>query len=80
MSMTKSTFMKLPEGEKAAYVLSSGRQITTKRQGENFANLFSVEDFLVEVLFDADKNQIISIDIIEDSDVIDSYIDAGLLK
>ena len=80
MSLTKTEFQNLSDGEKAAYVISNGKQITTKQRDGNYANLFTVEDFLVEVTYNSEKNQIISIEIIEDSDVIDSYIDAALPK
>ena len=78
--MTIQDFYQLPEGEKAAHVINNGRQITGRQNGRLFAILFSVDDFLVEVSYDKEKNQIVDIDVIEDSDVLDQYIDAGLPK
>jgi len=80
MSISKEKFNKMPDGEKAAYVLSNGRQLTTKKKGESFANLFSVDDLLIEVWYNSTSNKIISIEIIDDSDVIDSYIDSARIK
>jgi hypothetical protein len=77
MGISKKQFESMQEGEKASYVLTNGRQITTKKKGENYANLFSVDDLLVEVWYDSEKNKILSINIVEDSDVIDSYIDSA---
>ena len=78
--MTIQDFYQLPEGEKAAYVIIHGSKSTGRQNGRLFAILFSVDDFLVEVSYDKEKNQIVDIDVIEDSDVLDQYIDAGLPK
>ena len=70
----------MQNGEKAAYVLNNGRQITSRKIGENFATLFSVDDLLVEVLYEPNKNKIVAINIVEDSDIIDHYIDSARFK
>jgi len=80
MAMSIQEFYKLSEGEKAAHVINNGRQLTGCQNGSLFAILFSVDDFLVEVSYNREKNQIVDIDVIEDSDVLDQYIDAGLPK
>lgn len=80
MSDLKSKFQDLSDGEKAAYVITKGRQITSKKEGNYIANLFSVDDFLVEVKYDQESVRVQSIEIIEDTDAINQYIDSALLK
>mgnify|MGYP000223350939 CR=1 FL=1 len=80
MGGLKSHFKYLSDGEKAAYLISNGRQITSRKQGEFIANLYSVDDFLVEVIYDSETVRIRSIEVIENSDLINLYIDSGLSK
>ena len=80
MGGLKSHFKYLSDGEKAAYLINNGRQITSRKHGEFIANLYALDDFLVEVIYDRENIRIRSIEIIENSDVIDLYIDSGLKK
>lgn len=80
MSDLKSKFLNLSEGEKAAYIINNGRQITSRKEGNYIANLFSVDDFLVEVKYDRESVRVQSIEIIEDDEVINQYIDSALYK
>lgn len=78
MSDFKLQFQNLSGGEKAAYIINNGRQITSRKDGKYIANLFSVDDFLVEVKYDRQSVSVHSIEIIEDSDIINHYIDSAL--
>ena len=80
MSNLKSNFQHLSEGEKAAYLFTKGRHITSRIYGDFIANLYSVDDFLVEVIFDKEDIRIHSIEVIDNSDVINLYIDSALTK
>lgn len=81
MSQLKSNFQHLSDGEKAVYLINNGRHITSRKHGEFIANLYSVDDFLVEVIYDRENIRIRSIQIVENSeDVINLYIDSGLSK
>jgi hypothetical protein len=80
MSDLKSKFLNFSDGEKAAYIINNGRQITSRREGNYIANLFSVDDFLVEVKYDRESVRVQSIEIIEDDEVINQYIDSALYK
>jgi len=75
MKITKSQFKNLPEGEKASVALSQGRQISKRRTSHFYVNLYSLEDFMVEIWYHAKRNKIESIEIIEDMAVLDKYID-----
>ena len=80
MSDLKGRFQDFSDGEKAAYVISNGRQVASKEEGNYIANLFSVDDFLVEVKYDRQNIRVQSIEILEDDEVINQYIDYALLK
>jgi len=80
MSKLKTNFQNLSEGEKAVYLINNGRQITSRKHGEFIANLYSVDDFLVEVIYDSENIRIRSIEIVENPDVINLYIDSELSK
>jgi hypothetical protein len=77
MSFSKTEFQNLPNGEKAAYVINNGRHISSINTKNNFANLFVVDHLLVEVRYDGNENKISSIEIIEDSEMVDRYIDSA---
>jgi len=78
MSDYKLQFQNLSDGEKAAYIINNGRQITSRKDGKYIANLFSVDDFLVEVKYDRQSVSVHSIEMIEDTDIINNYIDSAL--
>ena len=78
MKISKTQFKRLAEGEKAARTLNEGKQISRRRSNNYYINLYSLEDFMVEIWYNKARNQIEKVDIIEDTSIIDKYIDAEI--
>lgn len=80
MKITKAQFKNLPEGEKASVALNEGKQISRRRTGNYYINLYSLGDFMVEIWYHNERNQIKRIEIIEDTTVLDKYIDEEIKR
>jgi hypothetical protein len=78
MKINKAQFKKLSEGEKAAKTLNHGKQISRRRNNNYHVNLYSLDDFMVEIWYNSSRNKIEKVEIIEDTSVIDKYIDAEI--
>jgi len=78
MDISKSQFKKLSEGEKAARTLNEGKQISHRRIKNYYVNLYSLGDLMVEIWYNTARNQIERVEIIEDTSIIDKYIDAEI--
>lgn len=78
MDISKSQFKKLSEGEKAARTLNNGKQISRRRINNYYVNLYSLGDFMVEIWYNTARNQIERVEIIDDTSIIDKYIDAEM--
>lgn len=78
MGISKKQFAKLSEGEKAARALNDGKQISRRRNNNYYVNLYSLGEFMVEVWYNTARNQIERVDVVEDTSIIDKYIDAEM--
>ncbi|MBS3806696.1 MAG: hypothetical protein KGY60_04265 [Bacteroidales bacterium] len=78
MKISQSQFKKLSEGEKAAKTLNNGKQISRRGIKNYYINLYSLGDFMVEIWYNTARNQIERVEIIDDTSIIDKYIDAEM--
>ena len=78
MKINKTQFKRLSEGEKAARTLNDGKQISRRKINNYYVNLYSLQDFMVEIWYNTARNQIEKVEIIEDTSIIDKYIDAEI--
>ena len=71
----KKTFIQMSLLEKGTVVLGGGKHITQIRQGHHLVNLYSVNDFFVEVYYSIYSNHIVKIEVINDLSRLDFYIE-----
>ncbi len=73
--LTKDDFSKMTLAEKGLLVMNNGKHLTQIRRGEYLQNLYSLEDFFVEIFYSISTNTIHNIEIMTDLSRIDQYID-----
>lgn len=78
--MNKDEFDKMTLAEKGMVIMNSAKHLTQVKQESYLLNLYSLNDFFVEVYYSTVKNKIDKIDIINDLSRIDLYIDENLKK
>jgi len=72
---TKDDFSKMTLAEKGLLVMNNGKHLTQIRQGDYLQNLYSLEDFFVEIFYSISTDKIHHIEIMTDLSRIDQYID-----
>jgi hypothetical protein len=78
--MSKNDFENMSIAERGMIIMNKGNHLTQVKQNEHLLNLYTVNDFFVEVYYSLKTNQIDKIDIISDFSRIDLYIDENLKK
>lgn len=73
--MKKEEFSELTLAERGMIVMNSGKHLTQIKQNLYLLNLYSINDFFVEVFYSMVDNKIEKIDVVEDLSRIDHYID-----
>lgn len=73
--MTINEFKKLSQKQQAIEIFNNGKHITIRHENGYIVNLYLVDDIFVEIWYKQERNQIDRIEIIEDSNTIDIYID-----
>ena len=76
--MTRDGFSKMTLAEKGLLVMNRGKHLTQIRKGDYLQNLYSMEDFFVEVFYSTSKDKIHRIEIMTDLSGIDQYIDESV--
>ena len=72
--MTKDEFIKLAIPEKMKCLWMEGEFISEKVYYDNNITLFSIENFLVEVFFNRDYNEIVGVEIQENHQILFEYV------
>ncbi|MGE0090483.1 MAG: hypothetical protein AB7S50_13510 [Bacteroidales bacterium] len=72
---TKDEFSKMTLAEKGLLVMNNGKHLTQISRGDYLQNLYSLEDFFVEIFYSITTNKIDKIEIMTDLSRIDQYID-----
>jgi hypothetical protein len=78
--MSKNDFENMSIAERGMIIMNKGNRLTQVKQNEHLLNLYTVNDFFVEVYYSLKTNQIDKIDIISDFSRIDLYIDENIKK
>ena len=73
--MKKDNFEKLSMAEQGMALISEGKHITQIKKENYLINLYSIDDFFVEVYYSVIDNHIDKIEIMTDLSKIDLYID-----
>jgi hypothetical protein len=73
--MSKDDFKEMTIIEQGMTVMQEGNHLTQVKKGDHLLNLYSVNDFFVEVYYSLVKNEIEKIDVMNDLSRIDLYID-----
>lgn len=73
--MTIEEFSEMSIENKGMILLNEGKHLTQIKKGNQLLNLYSVDDFFVEVNYSILSDKIIKIEIITDLSRIDQYID-----
>jgi len=66
--------------ERGMIVMKQGNHLSQVKKDEYLLNLYSLNDFFVEVYYSVIKNEIEKIDIVSDLSRIDLYIDEKMNK
>lgn len=73
--MTKEQFNELTLAQQGMVLINKGKHLTQIKQGNQLLNLYSLNDFFVEVYYSFLNDKIDKIEIITDLSRIDYYID-----
>ncbi len=73
--MTKEDFNTLSLAEQGLELINNGKHLTQIKQGNRLLNLYSFNDFFVEVYYSFLNDKIDKIEIVTDLSRIDYYID-----
>lgn len=73
--MIRDNFHKLDIAEQGVILLSKGKHLTQIKKGNQLLNLYSVEDFFVEVYYSVLSDKILKIEVVTDLSRIDQYIE-----
>ena len=73
--MTSKEFEEISLIEQGMTLIGRGKHITQIKKGDLLLNLYSVEDFFVEIYYSILSDKIESIEIVTDLSRIDHYID-----
>jgi len=75
VKMKKQEFEALTAAEKGMELISRGKHLTQLKKGDQLLNLYSFDDFFVEVYYSVLTDKIDKIDVISDLSRIDDYIE-----
>jgi hypothetical protein len=74
-TITRDNFSKKTLAEKGFLVMNNGKHLIQIRKGDYLQNLYSLEDFFVEIFYSISTDKIHNIEIMTDLSRIDQYID-----
>ena len=75
MNTDRNTFEEMTIADQGMALLTEGKHITQFIKGDQLLNLYSLNDFFVEVYYSLKTNQIDKIEIVTDLSRLDVYID-----
>lgn len=73
--MSRKDFKEMTLADQGMILLNKGKHLTVLKSGGQLLNLFSIEDFFVEVYYSLFSENIEKIEIVTDYSKIDKYID-----
>jgi len=78
--MTKEEFNNMSLAEQGMAIITEGKHLTQLKKGDNLNNLYTINDFFIEIIYSIPTNEIISIEVLTDMSKIDQYIDGNQTK
>ena len=73
--MKRVDFTEMSLTEKGLILIKKGRHLTQIKDGDYLLNLYSIEDFFVEVYYSVFTNKVDKIEVMSDLTRIDQYIE-----
>ncbi|MDA3952420.1 MAG: hypothetical protein PF485_02165 [Bacteroidales bacterium] len=73
--MNRNDFIEMTLADQGMILLDQGKHLTVLKRGAHLLNLYSIEDFFVEVYYSFLTENIDKIEIVTDYSKIDKYID-----
>lgn len=73
--MTREDFKALALAEQGMVIINRAKHLTQIKHGNQLLNLYSLDDFFVEVYYSIESDKIDRIEIMNDLSRIDDYID-----
>jgi len=80
LNMTKEEFNNMSLAEQGVAIINEGKHLTQIKKGDNLNNLYTINDFFIEIIYSIPTNEIISIEVLTDMSKIDQYIDGNQTK
>lgn len=73
--MNKEEFGKLSLAEQGLAVITEGKHLKQIRKDDDLFNLYTINDFFIEIVYSISTNDITAIEALTDLSKIDQYID-----
>jgi len=78
--MTKEEFNKMSLAEQGMVIITEGKHLTQIKKGDNLNNLYTIDDFFIEIIYSISTNEITTIEVLTDMSKIDQYIEGNQKK
>ncbi|HKL08859.1 MAG TPA: hypothetical protein VJ896_08795 [Bacteroidales bacterium] len=75
--MTKKEFNNMSLAEQGLAIITEGKHITQIKKGDDLNNLYTIDDFFIEIIYSISTNEISKIEVLEDLSRIDQYIEGN---
>ncbi len=75
--MTKEEFNKMSLAEQGMVIITEGKHLTQIKKGDNLNNLYTIDDFFIEIIYSISTNEITTIEVLTDMSKIDQYIEGN---
>lgn len=75
--MTKEEFNNISLAEQGVAIITKGKHITQIKKGDNLNNLYTIDDFFIEIIYSIPTNEITKIEVLDDLSKIDQYIEGN---
>ncbi|MFP4024489.1 MAG: hypothetical protein ACLFVR_08170 [Thiohalospira sp.] len=75
--MTIEEFNNMPQAEQGMAIITEGKHITQIKKAGHLYNLYTINDFFIEIVYAISTNEITRIEALTDLSKIDQYIDGN---
>ncbi len=75
--MTKEEFKNKSLAEQGLAIITEGKHLKQIRKDDDLLNLYTINDFFIEIVYSISTNEIKEIEVLTDLSKIDQYIDDG---
>jgi len=78
--MTKEEFENMSVAEKGMTIINEGKHLTQLKKDHSLYNLYTINDFFIEIVYSIPTNEITTIEVMTDLSKIDQYIEGNQIK